>query len=260
MLLPTLFLSHGAPNLLLQENSTTRFLSTLSREVPLPKAVLVASAHWVSDQPLVDSSRRPHTIHDFQGFEPELYQRSYPAPGAPEVALRVAHCLSDAGLTCSREERGLDHGAWVPLSLAWPKAELPVLQVSLQPALGAEHHLALGRALAPLAGEGVLVIGSGSATHNLRELGQGEQPVDWARRFDDWLVARCEDGELGALVRYRREAPQAVRNHPTEEHYFPLLVALGAAGLAPRAKVLHRAFMYGSLSMTALRFDRVLGA
>jgi len=252
--LPTIFVSHGAPNLLLHTSLARSFLSDLGASLPRPRAVLCISAHWTTRAPAVDIASAPRTIHDFSGFEPELYELRYPARGEAEFARDVAERLDAVGLASGRVERGLDHGAWVPLSLMYPAADVPVVQLALQPALGAKHALALGRALVGLRHEGVLVLGSGGATHNLGALGRGEQPPAWARAFDEWLVERTAEGDVQALEDYRRIAPQAEFNHPTEEHLLPLHVALAAAGTDARGVPLHRSFQYSSLSMTALRF------
>jgi 4,5-DOPA dioxygenase extradiol len=256
--LPTLFISHGAPSLMLEEVAARDFLNGLAADLattlPRPRAIVVASAHWVTDAPVVDTSLRPRTIHDFSGFPAELYAMRYPAPGAPELAARIQELLRAGGLPCRGEERGLDHGAWVPLSLAYPAADVPVLQISLQPQLGADHHLRLGGLLAPLRHEGVLVIGSGSATHNLRELAPGAPVPDWAARFDDWLATAVAAGDGAALTGYLQAAPAARRNHPSAEHFLPLLVAFGAAGPGARGRTLHRSFTYGSLSMATFAF------
>lgn len=253
--LPTIFVSHGAPDILLHESPAKTFLSGLGREFPTPRAVLCVSAHWTTNAPSVDVALEPRTIHDFGGFPPEMYRMQYPAPGAPDLARDVADRLATAGVAASVTERGLDHGAWVPLKLMYPDARVPVVQIALQPHLGAKHHHALGLALAKLRHEGVLVLASGGATHNLGELGAGDVAPAWVRAFDDWLVERATSGDADALVDYRRRAPDARRNHPTEEHFLPLHVALGAAGEGARASVLHRSVQFGTLSMSAFRFD-----
>lgn len=252
-----LFLSHGAPSLILEDVPARTFLAGLfPAAVERPRALVVASAHWLTRAPAVDAARHPRTIHDFSGFPAELSRIQYPAPGAPDLADEIVAELARAGLTAQVAERGLDHGAWVPLALALPAANVPVLQVSLQPHLGAAHHLRLGRALARFRDEGVLVVGSGSATHDLRALEPpGSATPDWVSEFDDWLVAAVERGDEDALVDYRRRAPFAAQNHPTEEHYFPLLVALGAAGPGARGRTLHRSTTYGVLAMTAFAFE-----
>jgi len=252
--LPTLFISHGAPSLVLEDVPARDFLAGLAATLPRPRAIVVASAHWLTNEPTVDTSARPRTIHDFSGFPAEMYQMRYTAPGSPELATRIQELLRAGGLACRGEERGLDHGAWVPLTLVYPQADVPVLQVSLQPQLGAAHHLRLGELLAPLRHEGVLVIGSGSATHNLRELAPGAPTPAWAADFAAWLTAAVVAGDATALTDYLRVAPAAQRNHPTAEHYLPLLVALGAAGPRARGRALHGSFTYGSLSMAMFAF------
>lgn len=253
--LPTLFVSHGAPTLALDAVPAHDFLVRLGRELERPRAIVCASAHWTTDEPSIESGKRPRTIHDFSGFDPKLYSLRYPARGEPDVARRVQGLLAANGIESSLVERGIDHGAWVPLVLMVPEADIPVIQLSLQPELGARHHLELGRALLGLREEGVLVLGSGSATHNLGELQPGVvEPPDWVAAFDDWLVARAEAGAEDALVDYLCRAPNAGRNHPTAEHFLPLLVALGAAGEGARARTLHRSTTFGVLSMTAFVF------
>jgi 4,5-DOPA dioxygenase extradiol len=254
--MPTVFVSHGAPSLAVEPGLAHSFLRTLPARWPRPSAIVVASAHWLSAAPLVEGGARPETIHDFSGFPDELYDIEYRARGHPALAARVCALLGRSGIAAHAAERGLDHGAWVPLLLMYPKADIPVIQISLQPVLGPAHHLALGRALAPLTAEGVLVMGSGSATHNLGELRvPGSPPAAWAVAFDNWLCAAAEAGDAEALVDYRELAPQASRNHPSEEHYLPLLVALGAAGEGAKGTVLHRSMTYGSLSMTDIAFS-----
>lgn len=252
--LPTLFVSHGAPNLLLSDLPARRFLAGLSAVVPRPRAILCLSAHWLTREPTVDISREPRTIHDFSGFEPELYRLTYDAPGAPRLAQEVADALAAAGLPVRQERRGLDHGAWVPLRLAWPEADIPVTQLSLQPQLDAAHHYRVGLALAGLRREGVLVLGSGGATHNLRELGPGDRLPDWAAAFDNWLDRAATDGDAAALVDWEACAPQARRNHPTPDHYLPVVMALGAAGEGARGTTLLASAAYGSLSLRAFAF------
>ena len=253
--LPTLFLSHGAPSLELEDVPARTFLRALAGSLPRPRALVVASAHWTTAAPEVEASEHPETIHDFSGFPPELYRLRYPAPGDPALAARIRDDLTAAGFPARTTQRGLDHGVWVPLRLAYPAADIPVVAVSLQPQLGAAHHLALGRALEPLRHEGVLVIGSGSATHNLRELrwgGAGQTPA-WVSAFDDWLEKASLQGDHAALVDWAA-APDALRNHPSAEHFLPLLVALGAAGPGAHGRSLHRSMTYGVLSMAAYAF------
>ncbi len=256
----SIFVSHGAPTLVLEDRPATRFMRELGAALGRPRAIVCVSAHWETEMPAVSLACPPETIHDFHGFPEALYRLRYPAPGAPEVGRRVARLLEEAGLACHLDpDRGLDHGAWVPMMLAWPEADVPVTQLSIQHHLGTRHHLRVGEALAPLADEGVLVLGSGSATHNLGEaigaLRSGQEPgspSEWARAFEAWLVDRVAGGDTGALCEYRRLAPHGARAHPRDEHFLPLLVAAGAGG--GRGRALHRSFTLGSLAMDAFGF------
>lgn len=256
--LPAVFVSHGAPTLAVEENDTTAFLRRLGRELGKPKAVVCVSAHWNTGRPAVSAAARPRTIHDFGGFPAELYRISYPAPGAPEVAARVSQLLDGGGVGCAVEQdRGLDHGAWVPLRLLYPEADVPVTQLSIQPRLDPRHHFRVGRALAPLRDEGVLLLATGSVTHNLARLNLGGPPPDWAVQFDEWLFRKITEGERDELFEYRRLAPYAQVAHPTDEHLLPLFVAAGAGSDpsgAGAGKALHRGWTVGSLSMAAYSF------
>lgn len=255
--LPTLFLSHGSPMHALEPGAVGELWRELGRKLPRPKAVLIASAHWETNLPLVTGNPKPETIHDFFGFPKPLYGIRYPAPGAPEVAARALELLKAAGFTAAADGcRGLDHGAWSPLLYIYPKADVPVMQVSLQTELGPKHHLALGRALAPLAHEDVLVFGSGHMTHNLRERrGNGAAPLPYVTEFQAWVHERIEQKDFDALHDYRARSPGGARAHPTDEHFLPLFVALGAAGRDYRAERLYDGIETGSLAMDAYRFD-----
>jgi len=251
--LPTLFLSHGAPDLVLDGDAPAhRFLAGVASDLPRPVAIVVCSAHWEESSPMVGSAPAPTTIHDFGGFAPDLHRLRYAAPGSPDLARRIAELLHAWPATCT--ERGFDHGVWVPLLLAYPAADIPVVPVSLLRRGSAADHLRLGQDLATLRHEGVLVIGSGSATHNLGAISGGDAAPSWVSRFDDWLVEHAITGDTDSLVRYRSLAPDAAQNHPTAEHLMPLLVALGAAGTGATGRVLHRSTTYGVLRMTACAF------
>ena len=258
--LPALFISHGSPMLAIQESPAHRFLLELGRQLPKPKAILVASAHWESmGGPAVSLATEPETIHDFGGFPRALFEIEYPAPGSPDTAARAAALLEREGMAVKTSAlRGLDHGAWVPLRLMYPEADIPVAQISVMRGASPAEHVRMGRALSSLREEGVLVIGSGSLTHNLGEFrGQGlDAPVPaWVSDFDAWMKARLESKDEQALLNYRREAPFAERNHPTEEHLLPLFVAMGAAGTAASAERLHSSYEYGVLAMDIYAFD-----
>lgn len=242
MSLPTVFISHGSPLHARGGSRASAGWAALAQRLPRPRAVVIASAHWETELPMVGASAQPETIHDFGGFPPDLFQIRYPALGAPQVAQRVVDLMKDAGLAASTNAcRGLDHGAWVPLRHMYPQADVPVVQVALQPALGSMHHLRLGAALAPLADENVLVIGSGHMTHNLSEvmqlLRQGsvqfgeETPAEpYVDAFRAWIDRALRSDSMEDLAAWQESAPQAHRAHPSIEHLLPLLVARGAAG------------------------------
>jgi 4,5-DOPA dioxygenase extradiol len=254
MKMPTVFISHGAPNLAVEETAETRAWAELARELPRPREILAVSAHWDTDAPRVSTVAQPATIHDFSGFPKELYAQRYPAPGAPALATRVARLLGETGLPCETDAaRGLDHGAWVPLKWMYPGADIPVTQLSVQSRLGARHHYELGKALASLRDDGVLILGSGGIVHNLREIQwQAREPVAWARSFNDWIAAGVQSGAVDELLDYRAKAPAAERSHPTDEHLEPFFAALGAGGLPARR--LELGFTYGSLGMDSYVF------
>lgn len=257
--MPAIFVSHGAPTLPLEESSAREFLAQLGGELPRPRAILAISAHWDTAQPVVSAAARPATIHDFHGFPAELYRLRYPAPGAPELARRVAELLGAGGLATEIvPDRGPDHGAWVPLLLMYPEADIPVTQLSIQSRLGPAHHLRLGEALQPLREEGVLILASGGATHNLREWRDQREntaPLLWVVEFKEWLAEAVLADRREELVAYRTRAPHAVRNHPTDEHLIPLFVALGARRAGGSARRLHTSVASGVLSMDTYRFD-----
>lgn len=256
-MLRPIFLSHGAPTLPLEDVAARHFVQGLSRLTSRPRAILVVSAHWETPIPTVTAVAQNSTIHDFSGFPAELYRLDYPAPGDPELADRVADLLGSAGLPAAIDrQRGLDHGAWVPLMLAWPQADIPVVQLSVQSHLGPGHHLEVGRALAPLTTDDVLIIGSGSFTHELSSWRghAGMAEPEWVTQFADWFDAALIEGHTCDLLAYRHLAPHAVRNHPTEEHLLPLFVSLGAAGPNARVHRLHASNTYGVLRMDAYAF------
>ena len=249
--LPTLFLSHGSPMNAAARTASSDAWAALGAALPRPRAVLIASAHWETALPMLTGSDKPETIHDFGGFPDELYRIRYAAPGSPEVAQEAVSLLKDVGITAGVNGcRGLDHGAWVPLRWMYPDGDVPVVQVSLQPELGSAHHVEVGRALAPLAEKGVLIVGSGHATHNLRDWMMnrgGSAPLPYAKAFASWLSERLEAHDTSALVDYLQRAPDAARAHPSSEHYLPLLVAWGAAGEAAEVERQSTGFEGGAL-------------
>lgn len=255
-MLPSLFISHGSPMLALQPGASGPALKNLAAQLPRPKAIVMVSAHWESRELLVSSHPQPQTWHDFGGFPAALFAVQYPAPGEPQLAQRVAGLLGNAGLEAQLDpQRPFDHGVWVPLSLMYPQADIPVVQVSLPSQMGPQLQLQVGQALSELRTDGILLIGSGSITHNLGELDwhAGPESVEpWALAFRDWMIEKLATDDMPALNDYRRQAPFAVRNHPSDEHLLPLYFARGAGG---RFGIVHQGFTLGALGMDIYRFD-----
>ena len=255
--MPALFVSHGAPTLPLDPGPTGPFLKDLGRRLVRPAGVVCVSAHWDTQSPRVTGSPAPETVHDFGGFPEALYSLRYPAPGDPALAQRVVQLLGASGRPAAVDpKRGLDHGAWVPLLLMFPAADIPVVQLSVQSHLDARHHFEMGRALHPLRQDGVLILGSGGATHNLGTFGRApvESPTEpWARAFDEWLRAAIEANRTDDLLAWRERAPDPLRNHPTPDHFMPLFVPLGAA-TGPGRRI-HAAFTFSTFSMAAFEWD-----
>ncbi len=259
MNLPTLFVPHGAPTFALQPGPAGAALALLAAKLPRPRAVVMVSPHWDMPIPTVGTASRPETVHDFYGFPPALYDIRYPATGCPEGAREVAQALGDAGLPAGEApDRGLDHGAWIPLRLMYPDADVPVIPLSLQSHEGVRGAYRLGEALAPLRERGFLVVGSGNVTHNLGDYRQaratGGEGLDYVRRFPEWLTGRLQQHDLAALLDYRRLAPDAVRAHPSDEHLQPLYVALGAAGMQVAVEHVHTGISDYVLAMDAYAF------
>ncbi|MBI4290530.1 MAG: dioxygenase [Betaproteobacteria bacterium] len=256
-MLPALFVSHGAPNLILYDGPVRRFFSSLGDQFERPRAIVSISAHWEARTPTVNASTQPKTIHDFFGFEPPLYEMSYPAPGAPDLARQVEHLLAGAGMRVALDTaRGLDHGVWTPLMLMYPQADIPLTQVSVQPFESTQHHFLIGQALRELRRDGVLVLASGNATHNLREMQpEDAEPPDWVSAFALWLRGAIAGAKTGELLDYREIAPYAAKNHPTAEHFLPLFAAVGAGTPGVPGRLLHASISRGVLAMDAYAFD-----
>jgi 4,5-DOPA dioxygenase extradiol len=256
--MPSLFISHGAPDLAVRPTPAHEALRALARAVPKPKAVVIASAHWPTEVPTVATGMAPETIYDFGGFDPRLRTMRYPAPGAADVSRRAAALMRAAGLAASEDvDQGYDHGVWTPLILLFPEADVPVAQVSIQPHRDPAHHLAIGRALSPLREEGVMIIGSGAMTHNLRAYFTGPAggaSAAWASEFTSWMKGRLEANDVAALVDYRSRAPHAELNHPEDEHLLPLYVPLGATRMGEPIRQIHASFDKGVLAMDIYAF------
>jgi 4,5-DOPA dioxygenase extradiol len=267
--LPVLFVSHGAPTVALETGGLQEALLRFARDLGRPRAIVVVSAHWTAPGAVgVTAAPRHRLVHDFYGFPRSLHEVRWPAPGAPDLAARVAALLGAAGLRATLDPtRGLDHGAWVPLRLGWPDADVPVVQVALpepppQPRLAGRWSsgdegepadlLRMGAALAPLRDEGVLLVLSGGVVHNLGEVRLGDEgaaPEPWAVAFDGWVRDRVLALDADGLARWREDAPHARRAHPSPEHFAPLLVAVGARLPGDRAEPVYEDMRYGTLSM-----------
>lgn len=255
--LPAIFISHGSPMHALNPGAVRKAWEGIAAGMPRPKAILMSSAHWEADVPMLTGTPAPETIHDFYNFPKPLYEIEYPAPGDPALAERAKKLLKDSGIAAGIDgSRGLDHGAWSPLLYMYPEADIPVVQLSVQTELGPRHHVDLGRALAPLADEGVLLFGSGHMTHNLRDRNRSVDapPAPYAREFQTWIDARIKEGDVDRLVDYRAQAPHAVRAHPTDEHFLPLFFALGAAKPGAKPERVWDGIESGALAMDAYVF------
>jgi 4,5-DOPA dioxygenase extradiol len=252
---PVLFVSHGAPTVALEAGPFAEALHGFGADHPRPRAVAVVSAHWTTDWVVgITNAERHRLIYDFGGFPDALYRLEYPAAGEMQVATRAAALLEAAGFRARLDSvRGLDHGAWIPLRLTWPAADVPVVQIAL-PEVPAEALVRFGRALAPLRDEGVLLLASGGVVHNLGAVRFGDPgPVDhWARAFDDWIAGRVAARDHASLVRWRELAPHAGLAAPTTEHFDPLLVAVGAGREEDRVETVHQGFQHGNLSMRSI--------
>ncbi|GAV60376.1 LigB domain-containing protein [Cephalotus follicularis] len=257
----TFYLSHGSPTLSIDESiPIRRFLESWKEKGcnQIPKSILVISGHWETSVPTVNVVHgNNETIHDFYGFPQQMYELKYSAPGAPELAKRVKELLMASGFKHVNTDgkRGLDHGAWVPLMLMYPEANIPVCQLSIQLDRDGTYHYNMGKALAPLKDEGVLIIGSGSATHNLRKIQFGSNTVaSWASEFDTWLKDALLEGRYEDVNHYEQKAPYAKVAHPWPDHFYPLLVAMGAAGEDAKAELIHHSWEHGTLSYASYSF------
>jgi len=254
--LPSLFVSHGAPTFALDPGVAGPALTALGRSLPRPEAVLIVSPHWMTPSSRVGLAARPQTIHDFSGFDPALNRIDYPAPGHPALARKTLDTLAASGwLALADEKRGLDHGAWVPLLYLYPQAEVPVFQVALPSGLDVDAAWAYGQALAPLADDGVLIVGSGSLTHNLGDF-RNDHGADraYVLAFTEWVREAVAARDSVRLRRTLNDAPQAARAHPTPEHFWPLLVAAAAAPVGQPWRWVEGGIAHGMLAMDAVVF------
>lgn len=261
--LPSLFISHGGPNIVTEPSEARDYLQSLPQTLGKPKAIVIASAHFETDGAVVVTDPAPAMIYDFGGFAPELYEMVYPAPGEPELAMRVVHMLAAAGIdTRVVAKRGFDHGTWTAMKLAFPQADIPIVQVSIDPNRDAAYHYALGSALSSLREEGVLLVGSGHITHNLRAVfgamrgGMAVDPemADKVAGFVDWFADVFETGDTESLLAWKERAPHVAENHPTDEHLMPLFFACGAGGNGARAEHAHASRQFGFFAFDSWMF------
>lgn len=264
--LPSIFVSHGSPMTALEPGAAGAFMKILGPRITAafgrPKAILAVSAHTAARAPVMLAGARHEAVYDFGGFDPKLYTLRYDAPGAPALADRVQALMDAAGLPVHRSpEGGLDHGNWTPLRYLFPDADIPILPLAFVPSQSPAQQFTLGQALAPLAGEGVLLLASGSITHNLRRVfstgmrGPVDAPeIAESRAFRDWMVDRSAARDWDALFDYRARAPHAADMHPTDEHLLPWYVAAGAGGREVAPLRLHDSVTYGCLGMDAYAF------
>jgi 4,5-DOPA dioxygenase extradiol len=252
--MPALFLAHGAP-ILLDDELWMRELADWAWALPRPRSILMLSAHWEQQPATLSAAQGAPLVYDFSGFDEKYYELEYPSPGAGELAARTRVLLAERELASADSGRGLDHGAWVPLIAMYPAADVPVLQLSL-PALESRPLFELGRALRPLREEGVLIVGSGFLTHNLRALDPrpGARPPAWAAEFDEWTAEALRKRDLDALFDYRARAPGVRQSLPTHEHFVPLFVTLGAALEAELPAFPVGGWFLGSLTKRSLQF------
>ncbi|MFW1816294.1 dioxygenase [Acinetobacter guillouiae] len=253
--LPGLFISHGSPMLALDPEQVGPALHRLGLNLPKPQAIVVMSAHWESEALEVNTGVRPETWHDFRGFPQALYEIRYPAPGNPELAEEILHLLAEAHLPAhANSTRPRDHGVWMPLLHMYPEADIPVIEISLPMNMHADQIYQIGQALAPLREKQILLIGSGSITHNLRELSwndKDENVPEWASTFRNYVVSKLNHSNYDAVLEWD-SIPYLQKNHPTLEHFAPLFFAMGTGH---RFSIVHSSFSMGALGMDIYRFD-----
>jgi 4,5-DOPA dioxygenase extradiol len=255
-----LFVAHGSPMFAIRPGAAGAALTLLAKELGRPRAVLVISPHWETQVATVGTALQLETIHDFGGFDPSLYAITYPAQGSSQGAQEVVAALEAAVLPVRTDaQRGLDHGAWVPLRYLFPQADVPIVPLSIQHHGGPQHAFRAGQALAPLVQQGWLIVATGNITHNLRDWQQAEMGLainsSYAQRFSDWIHGQLLSGDTAALLDYRQRQIDALRAQPRDEHLLPLFTALGAAGSGAQLRTIHRGITDHVIAMDSYAFD-----
>ncbi|MUT68795.1 dioxygenase [Paenibacillus sp. NEAU-GSW1] len=256
-MLPSYFFAHGAPSIVLEDNDYTQLLKQFKEHTTKPKAIVLFSAHWEEQIQTIGAADTYETIYDFGGFQDELYQMTYPAHGNRELSEEIQSLFSKHGIqSVSNEKRGLDHGAWAVLKLLYPDADIPVVALSVNRHLSNAQQYEIGKALQELREQDILIIGSGGTVHNLRNLNWRSEGVDeWAAQFDSWIQDKVESWDTESLFQYDKIAPYAQEAVPTNEHFIPLLLAMGTGDANRQAKLLHRSYQYGNLSLSCWQFN-----
>ncbi|WP_232698080.1 DODA-type extradiol aromatic ring-opening family dioxygenase [Brevibacillus daliensis] len=256
-MMPSYFFAHGAPSLVLEDHAYNDLLKSFAAHTTKPKAIVIFSAHWEQQTQTVSAVDEYSTIYDFGGFQDELYRMTYPAKGNRSLSDEIQALFSKHGIQSTLdEERGLDHGAWVVLKLIYPDVDIPVVALSVNRYLTNEQQYQIGKALSELREQDVLIIGSGGTVHNLRRVNWNSKGTDsWAEEFDNWLQSKLETWDVTSLFNYRELAPYAQDAVPTNEHFIPLLIAMGAGDANRDAKLLHRSYQYGNLSLSCWQFN-----
>lgn len=253
-MLPSYFISHGAPSRPITPSPARDFLQSFSKGLSQPRGIVIISAHWQTSELRYTGAGSLDCLHDFAGFDPDLDRLRYRAHGEPWLCEALRLTLAEAKIFAQPSSRGLDHGAWSPLSMMFPDAAIPVICLSLPNYSELSEYIHLGNALRSLREQDILIIGSGSATHNLYELSNLSTPPQWAQDFIHWLQATVLAHRLDELCQFRVLAPHAKRAHPTDEHFLPLLVAIGSA-TSGGAKLVHDSYEYGSLNNSCFSFS-----
>ncbi len=258
-LMPTMFIAHGAPTIVIQKGQYVDFLTELPKTIKTPEAIVIFSAHYESPVQLIGNVKQYETIYDFYGFPKVMYEMTYPAKGHQGLAQEIQQLFKENKIESKLDnDRGIDHGAWTILKLMYPECDIPVVTLSVNPDQSPQELYNIGKALAPLREKGVLIIGSGNTVHNLRILNRAEEnaPTEkWALEFDDWLEKNLKDWNIDELLKYETKAPHFKKASPTNEHFIPIILAAGAADKTRKAQPIHRSSQFGNLTYFPWRFD-----